>query len=443
MLKEVGVSSLEELFAVIPQELRGKSNQDHFAALSEADLIKRLKETACQNEPLDNFNSFLGAGIYSHYAPAALKYLLSRPEFYTAYTPYQPECSQGTLQAIFEYQTYICELSGLDVSNASLYDGATALVEAVLMAFRIRKKKKMLIAQSIHPEYRTVLDTYLENLDLFREEVPCDAQGCIDIEALKNMCDDDTAALAMASPNFFGLIEDVEEINKIIKPYQMLSILVANPFALAVLREPGKMGVDIVCGEGQSLGLPPALGGGSFGFMAAGKEYLRQLPGRIVGETTDQDHRRAFCLTLQTREQHIRRQNATSNICSNHSHAALGAAMYLALMGADGIKKAAFYSMNLARYLREKLSQIEKVRIVFGDRFFHEFVWHIEDAQMILTRLHDEGILGGVHLGEIAPEHENRILTCCTETKTREDIDQFVGTLRKIIIEHEKEHISV
>lgn len=443
MLKILGYDSLEGLFTQIPDELKLTGKGEDFPGYSESQLRDYFSEVSRKNTPFTRFNSFLGAGAYAHYIPSALKYLAMRPEFYTAYTPYQPECSQGTLQAIFEYQTYICELTALDVANASLYDGATALVEAVLMALRIRKKQKILVSEGIHPEYRTVLETYLENSGCRIEEIPGDAQGYVDKDALKKMCADDCVACCFASPNFFGLIEDIEEINKIVRSQGALSIVVTNPLALAVLKAPGDQRVDIACGEGQMLGSPVSFGGPGFGFLAAKKEFLRQVPGRIVGKTKDGKGNDAYCLTLQTREQHIRRQNATSNICSNHSLGAIAAAIYLALMGKDGLRKAAVYSMNLARYMRTQLSQIDKVTIRCGDRFFHEFVWHIENAQDILGRLHNENILGGVHLGDISDKYENCILSCCTEIKTKTEIDHFIKTLKDIIMAYEKENISL
>jgi glycine dehydrogenase subunit 1 len=433
MLKVIGVSSLDELFSHLPLSIRLRKNLSIPSGLSEDKTIEAVKKIARKNRPLSEFNSFLGAGIYPHYIPSTLKHLLNRTEFYTAYTPYQPEVSQGILQAIFEYQTYICILTGMDVTNASLYDGATALVEAVLMSLRINKKEKVLVAATLHPEYRETLNTYLRGFDFQIEEVPFDREGFLDLDILKDKLDNGTSSLALQNPNFFGLIEDVEKVSKLTKSKDAILIQVTNPVSLAILREPRCVGVDIVCGEGQVLGSSLSFGGPGFGFLATKKDYVRQLPGRIVGQTKDREGKVGFCLTLQAREQHIRREKATSNICSNHSLNAIGASLYLALLGPQGLREVAIYSLNLTHYLYQRLHELEGIHFPFGDRFFNEFVWQIDGSKDVIEELYRKNIIPGLNLRRFYPQLPDAILSSCTETKNKEEIEEFVASLKQIL----------
>ncbi len=428
MLNELGLSSLDELYGHLPQEVR-TGNPDIASGLSEAEVKSYIESLAKQNSSIENFNSFLGAGIYDHYIPSALNHILYRTEFYTPYTPYQPECSQGVLQAIYEYQTFICLLTGMDVSNASLYDGASSLSEAVLMALRITKRNKVIVSETTHPEYRKTVRTYLSGVDCSINEVGFCPDGLIDFDFLKKEIDEDTACIVVQSPNFFGLIEDLEEIGRFAKAKGAVFVLTANPMSLSILKQPADLGVDIVCGDGQPFGGGMNFGGPTFGFLATKEKYTRQIPGRIAGKTKDADGAFAFCLTLQTREQHIRRQRATSNICSNQSLNAVGAAIYLSLMGKDGLQNVALRSTAMAHYLYSKLKQTHKVKLPFGERFFNEFVWQIEPSAGILAKLKQNKIIAGLALDNFYPNLKNHILSACTEKKSKDDIDKFVENL--------------
>ncbi|OPX28628.1 MAG: glycine dehydrogenase (aminomethyl-transferring) [Candidatus Omnitrophica bacterium 4484_171] len=432
ILKELGLSSEEELFSQIPESIKIKEELFLPGGMSEKEVSSAVRRIGKQNRNLNEFNSFLGAGLYDHYIPSALKHIINRSEFYTAYTPYQPECSQGVLQAIYEYQSFICLLTGMDVTNASMYDGATSLAESVLMSLRITKKNRILIAKNVHPEYRDVLRTYIKYLDYKLIEVPYNKNGLLDTASLKELLDSDTASVVIQNPNFFGLIEDIPEIKSILKDINIKLIVVLNPLSLAILKKPSEYGADIVCADGQPLGGDMSFGGPTFGIIATKKEYVRQLPGRIVGRTKDLEGKDAFCLTLQAREQHIRRQNATSNICSNQSLNAIAAAVYLSLMGKDGLHKAAIYSLNNAHYLYNEMRKIKGVTLPFSNIFFNEFVWHIDSAKDAAEKLAKEGILAGVELHKFYPELSGCILSCCTEKKTKQDIDNFITALKNI-----------
>jgi glycine cleavage system P protein (glycine dehydrogenase) subunit 1 len=433
MLKKIGARSIGELYAGVDSKIKLKEELGIPEGISEYQLKRKLDALAAKNKTTDDFNSFLGAGCYDHYIPYALQYIISNSKFLTAYTPYQAECSQGVLQAIYEYQTYMCILTGMEVSNASLLDGASSLAEAALMALRIRKGKKIVIAGSLNPEYYQTLRTYLSGHDFVIEQVLAASDGFVDLEAVKKTIDDDTACCVVASPNFFGLIEDVEAISKEAKSKKALMVMVANPLSLALLKAPKTYGVDIVCGEGQPLGGSLNFGGPGFGFLAAKGEYIRQMPGRIVGKTADKAGNTAYCLTLQAREQHIRREKATSNICSNQSLNVIAAAIYLSLMGENGLRSAAKYSFNNTQYLYERLKKVRGVTIPFVPRVFNEFVWQVENSKNILNSLYAKGIIGGYYLGEISTDYKNCILSCCTEKKTKAEIDTFVNTLGEVL----------
>jgi len=433
MLKAVGVSSLEELYSQIPSEIKLKSPLNLPDGLSEFEVKKAVEKLCEKNTPIDKFNSFLGAGCYDHYIPAVVEFVLSLPQFLTAYTPYQAECSQGILQAIYEYQSFICLLTGMDVTCASLLDGASAFAEAVLMSLRLKKRKKVVMTGCLHPEYKQTLYTYLSGFDFTVEELKAGSKGTVEPEVLKKSLDNETACFAFASPNFFGLVENVKELAAIAKERKVLTVMAVNPLSLAVLKEPGKFGVDIVCGDGQPLGGSLNFGGPSFGFLAAKKEYLRQLPGRIAGKTTDKQGKPAYCLTLQAREQHIRREKAASNICSNQSLNTIGAAVYLSLMGAQGLKNAAIYSFSNAQYLYQRLKEVEGVKLPYSECFFNEFVWEVENAQEVVDKLYQKNIIAGYCLSKAIPERKRSVLSCCTEKKSKEDIDSFIKNLQEVL----------
>lgn len=433
MLQTIGIESFYQLYSHLPSQIKLKEPLNLEQGLSEQEVKERLKTLSKKNKPISEFNSFLGAGCYDHYIPSALLYLISLPQFLTAYTPYQAECSQGILQALFEYQSFMCLLTGLDVCNASLLDGASSLAEAVLMSLRITQRKKIIVVRSIHPEYKDTLKTYLSGLDCKIEEVGFNNEGFIDLEKLKNLIDKESACVSFSSPNFFGLVEDVAAITELASKSGALSVMVTNPLTLAILKPPKELNVDIVCGDGGVFGGQLNFGGPSFGFLVSRAEFLRQMPGRLVGKTVDLEGKPAYCLTLQTREQHIRREKATSNICSNHSLNAIAAAIYLSLLGKDGLREVALYSLNLTHYLYEELHNIDKIEFPFGSCFFNEFVWKVDGAQNLIKKLYKKNIIAGFYLGNFYPELKNCILSCCTEKKTKKDIDDFIKTLKEFI----------
>ncbi len=427
MLKELGMGSPEQLFESIPEEARLKKPLDLPKALSEPELVKHMQEIAGKNANLDEYTCFLGAGAYDHYIPSVVGHVLSRQEFYTSYTPYQPEISQGTLQAIFEYQTMICQLTGMDVANASMYDGATALTEAAVMACQAVKRNEVLVASSVHPESRTVLKTYSRFNGCDVKEIGY-SDGRVDLEELESKISGRTAAVIVQNPNFFGIIENLSEIAALAHKYGALFIVSADPISLAVLKSPGEAGADIAVGEGQPLGNPLNFGGPYLGFFAAKKELLRRMPGRIAGETIDAEGRRGFVLTMQTREQHIRREKATSNICSNQALNALAATVYLTVMGKQGLKEVADLCLQKSHYAYEKLTATGKFQPVFSAPFFKEFVVRAKEPVSDLNRrLLGSKIIGGLEIEKFYPEIQNGWLVAVTEKRTREEIDQLAG----------------
>jgi len=432
MLKAIGAGSIDELYSLLPSEVKPGEPFNIPDSKSEQEVRRIVKKLSQKNNSLYKFNSFLGAGCYDHYIPAALPFILSRSEFLTAYTPYQAECSQGILQTIYEYQSFLCLLTGMDISNASLLDGASAFSEAILMSLRITQRKKIILAGVIHPEYKETLYTYLSGLNFIIQEVEPD-NGLVDKEVLKRVIDDDTASCVFSSPNFFGLVEDVGQLSAIAKSKGSLAVMLTNPLSLAILKEPQSLGVDIVCGDGQPLGGRLNFGGPSFGFLTTTKDYLRQMPGRVVGKTKDREENDAYCLTVQTREQHIRREKATSNICSNQSLNAMAAAIYLSLIGRDGLKDLALYSLSNTQYLYQRLKEVRGVKIPYSPRVFNEFVWEIEDAPRIIEELYKKNIVAGYYLGDKFDQYKNSILSCCTEKKSKEEIDNFVNTLAEVL----------
>jgi len=431
MLETVGVGSVEDLFAGVPAAVRLKRPLDLPPAAAESELLRELGRLADRNATAGNQISFLGGGAYNHFIPAVVDHLISRSEFYTAYTPYQPEISQGTLQAIFEYQTLICQLTGMDAANASMYDGASACAEGVLMAARATRRRKILLSTALHPEYRETVATYCRYLDLELVEVPFDASGRTDAGELARLLDEQTAAVVAGYPNFFGVVEDLAALAAAAHDRgAYLLATVAEPIALGLLKSPGELGADIVAGEGQSFGIPLSYGGPYLGFFAARKKDLRSMPGRLVGETVDQEGRRGFVLTLATREQHIRREKATSNICSNEGLCALMATVYLALLGKQGIREVAQQNLAKAEYAKGRIAALPGFSLPFAAPTFNEFVVEAEEgADAALGRLEAAGILGGIPLARWYPGAEGRFLVCVTEQNSKAEVDALIEAL--------------
>ena len=429
MLEVMGVKRVEDLFETIPKEFRLSKPLSLPNPLSEPDLLRHLQGLQGQV-----FSSFLGAGAYHHFIPAVVSHLTSRSEFYTAYTPYQPEICQGTLQAIFEYQTLMCQLTGMEVSNASMYDGASSLAEAVLMAYRITKRKRVLLSQAIHPEYRRVIQTYIDPDQ--QEIVPIPYQkseGRTDQKALVDLLDEDVSAVVIQSPNFLGVIEDLHQIGE--KVHQKGGLMVigfSEAIAYGILKPPGEFGADIVAGEGQSLGIPLSFGGPYLGIFTTREEFVRNMPGRLVGETVDLERRRGFVLTLATREQHVRRERATSNICTNEGLCALMATIFLSCFGKEGLRELAMMNLNKAEYAKRLVSGIHGCRLAFSSPTFNEFVLEIDgDPERVLEKLRKERILGGLPLEKFYPELNHHLLVTVTEILTKEEIDRWAETLEK------------
>jgi glycine dehydrogenase subunit 1 len=438
MLERIGVESVDSLFDAIPEHLRLQRPLDLPDGLDEAGLVRRLSALAEENRGAHQARSFTGAGLYFHYSPAVINELLLRPEFYTAYTPYQPEVSQGTLQAMYEYQTMVCRLLGVEVSNASMYDGSTAFTEAVLMARRVARNKKprVVLTGAFHPEYVEVLRTYMldhaENLVL----VPPAADGRVDLPATKAALDDKTAAVAVQSPNAYGIIEDVAALADVTHDAGALVITAfTDATAFGLLEPPGACGADIVAGEGQSLGLPVNLGGPLLGILGGRKKYVRSMPGRLVGKTVDRRGETGYVVTLSTREQHIRREKATSNICTNQGLCALGAAIYMTLMGPQGLATVARESHARVTALRDRLTALPGVEEVFpGAPVYNEIALRLPGpAGPVLDALAEHGIAGGVPLGRWESDRGDQILVACTETTLPEDLDAYVSALEKIL----------
>jgi len=429
MLERVGVDSLDDLFSVVPEVSRRTDPLNLPEALTEWELNDHMADLAESMAVAPEYTIFLGAGSYGHYIPAAVSYLLSRSEFVTSYTPYQPEMSQGTLQAIYEYQTLVARLLGMEVANASLYDGASALAEALLMAVRITGKRKVAISSLIHPHYHRVVKTYLGPTSYEIVELPYLENGTTDLSKLDDA--DDFAAVAVQSPNFLGCIENLHVIGEWTQGNDVFFIAsFTEPLAYGLFKDPGSFGVDIACGEGQSLGIPQSFGGPGLGMFTSKMKYVRNIPGRLVGQSIDKEGRRGFVLTLATREQHIRRERATSNICTNNSLCALAASIYMASLGGTGFRELARLNYDKSEYLKAHLEKAG-FRICFNTPTFNEFVVEFpSDFKKTYRRLIDKKIVAGLHLAPYYPELANHYLLCVTETKTREDMDGLIRELR-------------
>jgi len=435
MLAAIGVSSVDELFADIPEAVRFQGELPISKPLGEQALLRHLRTLAGKNADFDRYASFLGAGIYDHHLPVVINHIISRSEFYTAYTPYQPEISQGELQAIFEFQSYICELTGMTVANASMYDGATALAEAGALAHGATKRRKLIVSRAVHPEARQILLTTARGLNLEVAEIPY-ADGVTDLEKLAAAVDQETAAVIVQSPNFFGCIEDIAEIEPIIHGAGGLLVVSCNPLSLGLLEPPGKLGADIVVGDAQPFGISTSFGGPTCGYFAVTDQWMRRMPGRIVGQTTDREGKRGFVLTLQTREQHIRREKATSNICSNQALLALSASIYLSLLGKQGIREAASLNVQKAHYAAKTIASRKGAGLAFNSPFFNEFVVSLgaeTDIAELNAKLLDHGFIGGYDLGIDYPELKGHMLIAVTEQRTKEEIDQFAERLEELL----------
>jgi glycine dehydrogenase subunit 1 len=423
MLAALGLSHLDALYGHIPDTVKRVEQLDIPEGASELEIRRKMEALAAKNTVFPTL--FRGAGAYRHYIPAMVGAVTSREEFVTAYTPYQAEISQGILQSIFEYQTMICELTGMDVSNASVYDGASAAAEAASMC-REKKRQTVLISAAAHPDTIQVVTTYTEAAGGKVLLLPV-KDGVTDLEALESLLDEESACVYIQSPNFFGLVEDWEKAARLAHDKKAKLIAGCNPFALMLYRSPGECGADIAVGEGQPLGMPLSFGGPYLGFMACTQALTRKLPGRIVGQTTDLDGKRCFVLTLQAREQHIRREKASSNVCSNQAHCALTASVYMATMGEEGMTKVAQQCRTKAHYAAQKISALPGFELVYPGEFFHEFVTLCPiSAEELNTRLAENGILGGL------PLKGNQILWCCTEMNTKEEIDLLISILGEV-----------
>ncbi|MBI4532736.1 MAG: aminomethyl-transferring glycine dehydrogenase subunit GcvPA [Candidatus Melainabacteria bacterium] len=430
MLKAIGVSTFEELIKGIPIEVRA-NGLEIASGMSELTLRQHVSSLAAKNKPVSSQSSFAGGGAYNRFVPACLPAIVGRSEFATAYTPYQPEVSQGSLQAIYEFQTAICLLTGMDVANASMYDGPTACAEAALMACRVTGRSKVLVAESVNPEYRLVTRTYSKFCGLSYREVRT-PDAVVELQSLD--LDTDLAGVIVQQPNYFGCFEDLSKLGQAVHKHGALLIVVADPISLGLLLPPGEFGADIVVGDAQPCGNFLSFGGPSAGYMACRQEFVRQLPGRLAGATVDSRGQRAFTLTLQTREQHIRRAKATSNICTNQALNALAMLVYLTLMGPIGLKEVAEISVRRAHYLAEKLSLLPAVKLTFARPFFNEFAFETKlAAPSLLASLREYNILGGIDLSRDYSEHKQAVLVCVTEMNEPYQLDEYVDSVRQIL----------
>ena len=433
MLKSIGLNSVDQLFDDIPKDIQLGRELNLPKAKSELEVSRYLTEMANKNCSTSKLTCFLGAGAYDHYIPSVIDHIISRSEFYTSYTPYQPEISQGTLQYLFEFQTLLCDLTGMDVANASLYDGGTAVVEAALMAAAYAKRGEILVSKTVRPETIEVLKTYAHIQGLKIVEVGM-KDGVTDLEELDKLMGDDTACVIVQSPNFFGIIEDLKEVGEIAHKVKKTTFIASvDPISLGILKRPGDLGVDVVVGEAQSMGIPLSFGGPYLGFIASKKDYMRKLPGRIVGQTDDVDGKRSFVLTLTAREQHIRREKATSNICSNQGLNVLAATIYMITLGKEGLREVAMQSTKKAHYAFEQLTKSGKYKPLFDKPFFKEFAVTSDiDPDKITADLRAEDIIGGYDLGKDFPEFKNSVLYAVTEKRTKGEIDRLSSVLEGV-----------
>ncbi|MFC1558775.1 aminomethyl-transferring glycine dehydrogenase subunit GcvPA [candidate division KSB1 bacterium] len=428
MLKEIGVGSFDELINSIPENMRFSRNLAIPDGKSEFEVFKLLKDMSVENDTTDNYISFLGGGAYDHLIPSAVSHITSRPEFYTSYTPYQAEVSQGTLQAIYEYQTMICELTGMDAANASLYDGGSAAGEAALLACDVKRNKKILVPQTVNPHYTHTIKTYCYGQGISIEGIPS-KNGIVDTEALKELCKNEYAGIVLQHPNFFGCLENVFEIEEIVHSTGGLLIVAVDPVSLGLLQPPSVYNADIVCGEGQSLGNDLNFGGPYLGIFAAKNEFIRKMPGRIIGKTVDVDGKDGYVMVLQTREQHIRREKATSNICTNQQLNVLTACVHLSLLGKNGIKEAANHCIQKSHYLAENIDSLEGYKLKYSSPFFKEFTIETEkESKEIINALHSKKIFAGIDLNKFGIK--NSLLIAATEKRTKSEMDFFVEALK-------------
>jgi glycine dehydrogenase subunit 1 len=441
MLAAIGVEDVSDLWSTIPGELVLRRPLELPPALTEPEVRRELERLAGRNDSAETHASFLGGGAYDHYVPSIVNHVLLRSEFYTAYTPYQPEVAQGTLQAIYEYQTLICELTGMEVSNASVYDGGSALAEASLMAAALTRRPKLLVSEATNPAYREVVATYNRGPGRPIGVAPLGSGGRTDLSLLKRQLDGETAAVLLQSPNFFGVVEDVAAVAEIAHEAGALLVVCADPFSLGVLESPGNQGADIVVGEGQGLGNALSLGGPYVGFLATRKQFIRQMPGRIIGRSVDSEGQMAFVMVLQTREQHIRREKATSNICTNQGLNALAATVYLCAVGKQGFLEASRASFQKAHYAAARIRELPGYDLAFEAPFFNEFAVRtpVEPSRICGAALAD-GVLSGIPLDDYplrdsfsspALEPDRTLLVAVTEKRTREEIDRLVAALAR------------
>ncbi len=431
MFATLNISSIDELFEDIPAEIRLQGELNIPEADPEPLLMKKMIQLSSKNKNANQYPTFLGAGTYDHYIPNVVDHMISRSEFYTAYTPYQPEISQGELQAIFEFQTMVCELTGMDVANSSMYDGFTSLAEAATLAVSSTRRSKVLVSKAVHPESRAILHTVAGGPGYTVEEVNL-VNEITDLEKLSQQIDKDTAAVIVQYPNFFGSIEDLAEVKKIAAENGALFIVSANPLALALLQAPGQLGADIVIGDMQPLGIPMSFGGPHCGYFAVSKKFMRKIPGRIVGQTADEEGQRGFVLTLQAREQHIRRDKATSNICSNQALNALASSICMSALGKQGIRHMAQLNIEKADYMAKALAK-KGFTVTNQAPFFNEFIVELpRSVKEVNAKLLEAGIIGGFDLGTDYGL-ENQMLVAVTEQRTKEEIDQFIEILEVVV----------
>jgi glycine dehydrogenase subunit 1 len=434
MLAAIGAQSIDELFAPIPPDVRLNRPLDVPAALGEAELTRLAADLGQKNQAAGDGVCFLGGGSYDHFIPSVVDAIAGRSEFYTAYTPYQAEASQGSLQAFFEYQTLVCQITGLDVANASLYEGGSAVAEAVLMALHVTGRTgDVVVPETVHPEYRQVLATYLTNLGVKLVTLPC-PDGFLNPDDLKKAVSDQTAAVVVQHPNFFGHLEEAAEVTRIAHDAGALAVASFDPIGTGILKRPGEYGADIAVAEGQCLGTPMGYGGPYLGVMACRSEFVRKIPGRLVGETTDRNGRRCWVLTLQTREQHIRRATATSNICTNQGLFALRATVYLTALGPQGLKETAELCLRKAHYAADQLAQVPGVSVRFNRPFFKEFAVRVPgDVPGLLKKLRAQGYFAGLAAGRWYPHLADTLTVAVTEKRTKAEIDGLAGAVRAAI----------